>query len=501
MGKGKQKKWRHSRPSPDTKILIKTLFRVLQCQHHAKNMGKSGTFRRTLERKGSELGKFLRPALMDEAFKDQYRGIINTFLEESLTLTGNHYKSQLDFLKHDLQILLVDITEEELQRATGTAVRWGHKNFKKKLSAETIQDFHNWLRAVCELSLSHDAGSQLMEHSSTPVGTRIGGAGDMTTSQATSTDTTDDMGEDLSETIFFTPRTGTPSPPLTKEGVTPTPLPGFDLSASMISEKMDNTPTCESDILDATITQSLPSSSNPGSPTQSAVLSSPHPGVSQQIQTSGTESLQAPTSDLIPTIHENQNEWQIPSLESKVVILGGSNLGMESKIETNWSSVECHSFPGAKPAHFKKMFVASRETPHMTPEHVILAESGAKTTKDLQVLEFEAQLVFPEAKIYFPKINTPFEPSHKNYSKFKKVNDAIDGLPYHHYILPKLPQWVDFSKRAITYSRKNYDGIKWKAGTADIVINHWLNHLEHPDNVATCSRTSCTCTGGLTTQS
>ena len=139
------------------------------------------------------------------------------------------------------------------------------------------------------------------------------------------------------------------------------------------------------------------------------------------------------------------------------------------------------------------MFAASEETPHMTPEHVILAESGAKTTKDLQVLEFEAQLVFPEAKIYFPKINTPFEPSQRSYSKFQKVNDTIDGLPYHHYILPTLPQWVDFSNLAIAYSRKNYDGIKWKPGTANIVINHWLNHLQHPDNVATCSRTSCTC--------
>ena len=184
----------------------------------------------------------------------------------------------------------------------------------------------------------------------------------------------------------------------------------------MISEKMDNTPTCEPDTLDVTITQSLPSSPNPGSPTQSAVLSSPHPGVSQQTQSLGTESFQAPTSDLRPTIHENQNEWQFPSLKSKVVILGGSNLGMESKIETNWPSVQCHSFPGAKPAHFKKMFVVFWETPHMTPEHVILVESGAKTTKDLQVLEFEAQLVFPEAKIYFPKINTPFEPS-RSYSK------------------------------------------------------------------------------------
>ena len=115
--------------------------------------------------------------------------------------------------------------------------------------------------------------------------------------------------------------------------------------------------------------------------------------------------------------------------------------------------------------------------------------------------EFEAQKVFSEGKIYFPKINIPFDPSQRNYLKFKKVNDAIESLPYHHYILPTLPQWVDFSSLAIAYNRRNYDGIKWKPGTANIVINHWLNHLEHPDNVATCSRILCRCTGGSTTQS
>ena len=116
--------------------------------------------------------------------------------------------------------------------------------------------------------------------------------------------------------------------------------------------------------------------------------------------------------------------------------------------------MECHSFPGAKLAHFKKMFAASDETPLTIPEHVILAESGAKTTRDLQVLEFEAQKLFPEAKIYFPKINIPFEPSQRNYLKFQKVN----------YILLTLPQWVDFSSLAIAYNRRNCDGIKWKSG-------------------------------------
>ena len=46
----------------------------------------------------------------------------------------------------------------------------------------------------------------------------------------------------------------------------------------------------------------------------------------------------------------------------------------------------------------------------MVMSHMQYGKSGAKTTRDIQVLEFEAQNVFPEAKIYFPKINTPFEP-------------------------------------------------------------------------------------------
>ena len=45
-----------------------------------------------------------------------------------------------------------------------------------------------------------------------------------------------------------------------------------------------------------------------------------------------------------------------------------------------------------------------------------------------------------------------------------------------------------FSSLAISYNRENYDGIKWKPETADIVINHWLNHLEHPDNVVGLKR-------------
>ena len=89
--------------------------------------------------------------------------------------------------------------------------------------------------------------------------------------------------------------------------------------------------------------------------------------------------------------------------------------------EQNRNKLAIHGMsflPGTKLAHFKKMFAASEETPHMTREPAILAESEARSTRDLQVLEFEAQKVFPEAKIYFPKINTPFKSPQRNYSKF-----------------------------------------------------------------------------------
>ena len=95
---------------------------------------------------------------------------------------------------------------------------------------------------------------------------------------------------------------------------------------------------------------------------------------------------------------------------------------MLARCQINWKSLFDIKVP------VTLMLAAYEKTPLTTPEHVILAESGAKTTRDL---EFEAQKVFPQAKIYFPKINIPFDPSQRNYLKFKKVNDAILSPPYH----------------------------------------------------------------------
>ena len=71
----------------------------------------------------------------------------------------------------------------------------GEIKISRKSCEETIQEFHTLLREVRELSLGHEADSQLMERSS-PTKTWIGVVGDVTTtSQVTSTNPAEDLGE------------------------------------------------------------------------------------------------------------------------------------------------------------------------------------------------------------------------------------------------------------------------------------------------------------------
>ena len=126
----------------------------------------------------------LGPALMDETFKEQYRGIINSFLDYSQGLMGNHCRSKLDSLKKELKQTLMNVTEE-LQLATRTAMRWGYKLFKNKLSVEQYRIFILcWRRSV--VCHHHEANSQLVEHSPSQTETWMSVVGDtnITTSPA-----------------------------------------------------------------------------------------------------------------------------------------------------------------------------------------------------------------------------------------------------------------------------------------------------------------------------
>ena len=130
---------------------------------------------------------------------------------------------------------------------------------------------------------------------------------------------------------------------------------------------MDETPTREPHTLDGTMTQSLQSSPSPGPPTQSckcnlAILSSPHPGVSQQTQNLRTSS-QALMPDRDPPFMRTKMNGKYPHFESEIVILGGSKPWNGEQDRNQLAICGMQFLPGAK-LQFKKMFAASEKTPH-----------------------------------------------------------------------------------------------------------------------------------------
>ena len=79
-----------------------------------------------------------------------------------------------------------------------------------------------------------------------------------------------------------------------------------------------------------------------------------------------------------------KNSWTLPVCDSKMVILGDSNLSKVTNIEGN-APVEMHSYSGAKPCHFEKLLDGSTTCTH--PSSVILSiginsrDNKVQTTK------------------------------------------------------------------------------------------------------------------------
>ena len=128
-----------------------------------------------------------------------------------------------------------------------------------------------------------------------------------------------------------------------------------------------------------------------------------------------------------PTVTGNQlhiyganekNSWTLPACESKIVILGDSNLFKVTNIEGN-APVEMHSYSGAKPCHFERLLDGSTTCTH--PSSVILSiginsrDNKVQTTKtQLKKIAQSATTVFPNSKYLSPKlIFHPFFLKHK----------------------------------------------------------------------------------------
>ena len=174
-----------------------------------------------------------------------------------------------------------------------------------------------------------------------------------------------------------------------------------------------------------------------------------------------------------------KNSWTLPACESKIVILGDSNLSKVTNIEGN-APVEMHSYSGAKPCHFERLLDGSTTCTH--PSSVILSiginsrDNKVQTTKtQMKKIAQSATTMFPNSKIFIPQINISPLLSKTQTSNLEAFNKYIVELSNEHQeiqIISKMPQ-----EKFKTDENGRFPGIHWQPETANDMVCHWLSHL------------------------
>ena len=102
-----------------------------------------------------------------------------------------------------------------------------------------------------------------------------------------------------------------------------------------------------------------------------------------------------------------KSTWTLPAGQSKVIVLGDSNLSRITKVNTPSNSVEIHSYSGAKPCHFERL-LSTHDTIE-NPSAVIIniginsRDNKIQTTKtQMKKVTQSASKVFPNAQNLYP---------------------------------------------------------------------------------------------------
>lgn len=185
-----------------------------------------------------------------------------------------------------------------------------------------------------------------------------------------------------------------------------------------------------------------------------------------------------------PQIHSHdskeKNRWELPSCDSKVMILGDSNLSRVTKVDSPVNSVEVHAYHGAKLFHFNRLLTCL-ET-HDTPSTVILSvginsrDNRPQTSKSqMKSMAQSASKLFPKAQIYIPQINiSPAlpQPQQDNLeclnAHILELAGELDGIN----TIPKLP-----TEEFKAETRGNFPGVHWTTQTANSMMALWFQHL------------------------
>jgi len=196
---------------------------------------------------------------------------------------------------------------------------------------------------------------------------------------------------------------------------------------------------------------------------------------------SATKSTPNKVSGPHSTNHSDRNEWKIPQVNSKVLILGDSNMKRPTRIDSKGHSIEIHSFPGAKLCSFEKMLRAKSPIQD-GPEKVIISvginnrdnQPMTHKTQSKSLIEL-ASKKFPTADIYIPQVNIPSRLQPNQKASLQALNASIQELASKSKKFKTLPT-LPHRKFKIDPKDTKYQ-IHWTEETANEMLKHWLQHL------------------------
>ncbi len=178
----------------------------------------------------------------------------------------------------------------------------------------------------------------------------------------------------------------------------------------------------------------------------------------------------------------DKSEWQVPNIQSKIALIGDSNLARVTKLNDPVNSAEIHSFPGAKFIHLTSLF-SEAPKPQENPTHVILSiginsrTNQSKThSNQLKQLISSASKLFPNALIYIPQINYSPSLSAKERASLDSLNKLVlemagDTELENFGTIPVLPNAL------FDIDPEDSWQIHWTNDTAKEMVSHWLEYL------------------------
>ena len=501
--------------NPEFSKVVKLMYRLIQTIHHKTVISSLpvNELPPALQRKKAEMDRFWKPSSSNVKIQDKFRALSQTYMVESLDSMKTHYEETADDLAHKLK--LDSLSLDDFEKARNIATGWAKKNYRKKLSNETLVKLNTLCEEIANKRTksggSQKSGSQPKNLASTKRGREV------TPPSSPSNPLPSPLVNEKRQRLE-TPSETHPDPPKSLG-------PQSEDQTKSCAQLNENHPAVntfrseEKQTLAAKVNQTLDESVNmtpkrkrvdtpPNSPSESQTTpfstppsnpSSPHgtppigcyksaltspslaPPAKQQALPSVRTSPRAPKGAPKRSINvfspetKTKTEWKLPQLHFPTVYLGDSNLKRITKV--HGSSMHILSYPGGKFSNIFAMLKNSLQ--YRCVKNVIISlginERGnnVKNTSSplLKRLIEEAKRVFPNAQINMASMQW----------------NPLKLSSYENKTLEDLQVSIEKSEDINVISKLNTDsfkidpvdktGIHWSKETANAMIEHWAHSL------------------------